>query len=284
MEAVEPLIVRLEKETGPRVTDEIHSALCKITRDDLGRNPSHWRTWWEKEKANTPNGLPQRPEEKKDPKDGKPNPDDRYAAPKYYGVEIFSNRIGYVIDTSQSMAVLFSPDPAAAKVLSREYTGFDKLTICKEEIAQSLRSLDPRSHFSIVSFGTSIREFKARPVPASPSNIDSAIGFMKSLPASGETNYYDSLRKVLDLGEEPDTNANFRATPDTITFLTDGRPTKGEMLDADTLLEWYTGLNRYARVKTHTITFGLIGIDMPLLRNMAEKNGGVFLIVPEKKP
>ena len=67
----------------------------------------------------------------------------------------------------------------------------------------------------------------------------------------------------------------------TITFLTDGVPTKGDIVDGDTLLEWYTGLNRYARVKTHTITFGNIGVDDRLLRLMAERNGGKFIQVPE---
>jgi hypothetical protein len=53
------------------------------------------------------------------------------------------------------------------------------------------------------------------------------------------------------------------------------------MTDGDTLLEWYTGLNRYARVKTHTITFGVIGIDQRLLQGMAERNGGKFTLVLE---
>ena len=76
---------------------------------------------------------------------------------------------------------------------------------------------------------------------------------------------------------------HYTGTPDTITFLTDGEPTKGAITDGDTLVEWYTGLNRYARVVTHTVTFGTIGIDMPLLHRLAEQNGGKFTLVPELK-
>ena len=94
---------------------------------------------------------------------------------------------------------------------------------------------------------------------------------------------YDALKAALDIGAEPDTNPNLKATPDTITFLTDGVPTKGDMQDGDTLLEWYTGLNRYSRVKTHTITFGDIGIDRQLLQNLAGRNGGTYIEVPEDK-
>jgi hypothetical protein len=104
-----------------------------------------------------------------------------------------------------------------------------------------------------------------------------------ALVAAGETNYYDALKTALDIGAEPDTNANFRSTPDTITFLTDGQPTKGDILDGDVLLEWYSDLNRYARVRTHTITFGTIEVDTKLLAAMAERNDGRFTLVPERK-
>jgi hypothetical protein len=104
---------------------------------------------------------------------------------------------------------------------------------------------------------------------------------MKALQGVGETNYYDALKAALDIGDEPDINPNLKATPDTITFLTDGVPTKGDVVDGDTLLEWYTGLNRYARVKTHTITFGDIGIDRKLLQGLATRNGGKYTEVPE---
>ncbi|MCG3133782.1 MAG: hypothetical protein HMLKMBBP_01039 [Planctomycetes bacterium] len=283
MEAVDALIERMEKEQG-RVREDIRTALKRITNDDLGLNPENWRKMWEREKANAPGGMPRRPADKPTTGEAPAKPkDDRYAAPPaYYGVEIYSNRVGFVADTSMSMATLFVPDPAAAKALSREYSGYDKITICKDEIAQALKSLDDRAYFTLVTFGTTVRAFKNQPVPATPGNVDSAIGFLKSIPANGETNYYDALKITLDIGDEPDTNPNFRATPDTITFLTDGEPTKGDMTDGDTLVEWYTGLNRYARITTHTITFGNIGIDMPLLHALAERNGGKFVLVPEK--
>ena len=291
MEAVEVLVTRMEKETG-RVNDAIYEALKKITRDDLGRKSENWRKWWTREKDNHPGGLPPRPDapdETKKPKGPDPNAKGTTSdggPPPYFGVELYSSRIAFICDTSESMLTLFTPDPVAARALSREYVGRDKLTICKQEIEQALRSLDVRAHFNVITFGTQIRSFKQNPVQASPGNIDAAVGFLQTIPGEGETNYYDALKAALDIGADPDASPDFKATPDTITFLTDGEPTKGDIVDADTLLEWYTGLNRYARVKTHTITFGLLNVDMPLLRGIAERNGGKFTIVPEmrKKP
>ena len=287
MEGVEALVGRMEKETG-RVADEMYEALKKISRDDLGRKPENWRKWWDTEKKNANGALPKRPDAKEDkpkpPVDQKGVTRDTGPAP-FFDVEIYSSRIAFVCDMSESMTLLFTPDPSAAKALSRDYEGRDKLTILKEEVGQALGSLDPRAHFNVVAFGTRIRSFEKNPVPATKGNVDSAIGFLKSIVGEGETNYYDALKAALDIGDEPDTNANFKATPDTITFLTDGQPTQGDIVDADVLLEWYTGLNRYARVKTHTITFGLVNVDIPLLKGMAERNGGKFTIIPEaKKP
>ncbi len=289
MESVDPLIVRMEQESG-RVRDDIYAALKRITRDDLGRNPENWRKWWDSAKASSPGGgLPGRPalpDETKKPKG--PDPNDpratRDSAPApYFGVEIYSNRVAFVLDTTETMLTLFNPDPTGPQALARAYVGRDKLTICKEEIAQALGGLDPRSHFNIITFGMQIRPYKQNPVPASKGNVDDAIGFLRSLAGAGRTNYYGALKAALDIGDEPDTDANFRATPDVVTFLTDGMPNEGDIIDADTLLEWYTGLNRYSRVKTHTITFGLVNTDVPLLRGMADRNWGKFTIVPELK-
>jgi HEAT repeat protein len=287
MEGVEPLLERMETEPTGRIADEIFAALRKISRDDLGRKPENWRRWWHHEKASASGGLPQRPKASADRRDAAPAEDahathDGAPAP-YFGMEIYSNRVAFVCDSSESMLEMFTPDPAAAKALSRQYVGHTKLSICKEEVAQALSGLDPRAYFNIISFGTQIRPFKETPIQASPGNVAEAKRFLQGMRGYGETNYYDALKAALDIGDEPDTNPSFRPTPDTITFLTDGEPTKGDILDADVILEWFTGLNRYARVKTHTITFGLVGVDLPLLRGMADRNGGRFTLVPEQK-
>src|SRR2546429_188957 len=106
------------------------------------------------------------------------------------------------------MTELFTPDPVATKALLRDYSGRDKLEICKQEVGQALGGLDPRAHFNIVTFGTAIRSFKGNPVPASPANVSDAKTFLANLVGAGETNYYDALKAALDLGDKPDTNAD----------------------------------------------------------------------------
>jgi hypothetical protein len=283
MEAVEPLIARMDVEKG-RLREDVYDALKKISRDDLGRRPENWRKWWEKEKANSPNALPTRPPQSEPSKKVRTDPDDPHAThdavPPYFGIEIYSNRVAFVLDVSESMLERFEPEPKAAQALGFAAGARPKLSICKEEVKKALAALDPRAHFDVVAFGTLVRPFRPEPVPASPGNVAAAGEFLESLTGAGETNYYDALKAALEVGEKPDVEPDLKPTADTITFLTDGEPTKGDILDADVILEWYAGLDRYARIRTHTITFGTIDVDVPLLRALAERGGGRFTLVP----
>ncbi len=149
-------------------------------------------------------------------------------------------------------------------------------------------ALDGRSHFMVVTFGTRIRSYERNPVAATPRNVKSAVAFLGTIPAEGETNDYDPLQAALDLGDrgddgdEPHDSPSFRDTPDTISFLTDGEPTAGAVTDADTLAEWYAGLNGYARGKTNTITSGLNRVGQELQQRIAKDNWGTYTPVPER--
>jgi hypothetical protein len=281
MEAVEPLIARMEIDSG-RLRRDLQDALKAITRDDLGEKPELWREWWEKQKAASGGELPGRPDA---PVTGEvaEEPESRYAEAEYFGIELFGSRVAFVLDTSGSMELRFKPDTKGMKRRGRTLRGTNKIDICKAEIAATLQTLDGRSHFNLISFGDRVKAWKGGVVKASPENVADAISWLKNRPAAGETNYYDALRTVLELGDRPDASPNFRDTPDTITFLTDGMPTRGEITDSKTLLGWYTRLNRYSRVTTHVIAFGDKGLEIELLRNLATQNYGTFVHVPGRK-
>ncbi len=278
MEGVEPLLARMEVEQG-RLRKDIQTALAAITHDDLGEKPEFWRDWWERQKVANGGRIPGRPTTAAPPAEPRENPDDRYAKPEYFGIDLFANRVAFVLDTSGSMDLRFVADAGGTKRRGRVLRGATKIEMCKSEIAESLKTLDPRSHFTLVSFSDGVKTWKDDPVVASAQNVESATDWLRNLPAAGETNYYDALRTVLDLGERPDSSPAFRDTPDTITFLTDGMPTRGALTDSKTLLSWFTNLNRYARVTTHVVAFGDKGLEVEFLRALAERNYGTFVHV-----
>jgi HEAT repeat protein len=293
--AVEPLISRMEIESG-RIRKDIRDALKKITRDDLGNNPKHWRDWWDKEKdrhgGKPPPGAP--------PEKEAPKGRHEYATPTYYGLRVFSQGLGYVLDTSKSMIIEIKLDPAWLKKHRRDYLPEGKkFHLAKREIEASLRALDPRVRFNLYFFRTGASVWKNNLLPASPSNVNSAVNRItaeeprpprRSRPGERiaptahlyQTNYVDVFRLVFGVkrGTNPATLAD---TPDTIYFLTDGKPTAGDIRDPDTLLSWFAERNQFARLKVNVITFGHQESNPEFLRGLAEGNGGAFVEIPAVK-
>ncbi len=287
MAAVEPLIARMEIESG-RIRQDIRKALKQITRDDLGNNPVHWRNWWEKEKERVGGGLPERGAKPKEP----PKGEIRYGnEPTYYGLQVFSQGIGYVLDASSSMASTIKIDPTWIRKQRRKYPpAAAKARLARNEIEASMRSLDPRVRFNLYFFRSTAYTWKKDMVPATQSNVNSAANRLASEEPRGsatgtgfQTNYVDVFRLVLDVKKGKDLTGNFGDTPDTIFFLTDGEPTAGDMTDADVLASWFRELNRFARVKVNVITFGNLGVDAEFLKRLATENGGKFVQVPDAR-
>ncbi|MHC4923424.1 MAG: HEAT repeat domain-containing protein [Planctomycetota bacterium] len=286
MTGVGPLITRMTTEAG-RIRKDCHNALKAITADDLGQNPEYWAKWWKREREKVGGGIPEGPKEEPDTS----YDEERYGLkrPPNYGLRVFSDRVGYVLDISNSMFTLFEPDEQAVKRLRRTYKGATKFDISKEEIVQSVQSLDPRARFTICVFSNKPRFMSKKLVAATPDKHKKAASFLRSCrggQGSGGpqmTNFYDAFRAILDLPKGHMPPPGFRDTPDTMFFLTDGAPTLGEIIEADEILSWFNGLNRYARIKVHVVAYGTMGIDLPFLRNLATNNRGEFIHLPESK-
>ncbi|MEN8149022.1 MAG: HEAT repeat domain-containing protein [Planctomycetota bacterium] len=284
MDAVEPLIARMEIESG-RVREDIHAALKAITRDDLGRKPEYWRDWWEKEKARNPGRLPERGKGPKGASKGAKG----YDTPTYYGLRVYSRGIGYVIDTSGSMAYVIRLDGAWLKRQNRSYpTEAAKHALARQEVEASLRKLDPRTKFNVYFFRTVVSSLSGKMLAATPANVDKALRridtevprFDTGQGAAYRTNYVDVFRKLLSVKSGALPPPGFSGAPDTIFFLTDGKPTAGDITQPDALRSWFREMNRFERIRVHVITFGSTEIDPVFLGGLATDNGGVFVQVP----
>jgi hypothetical protein len=281
MEAVDAMVSRLSTETA-RVADAFRDALIAITGEDLGSRPANWLEWWKRERPRAAERGGFLPPTKPPKKDG------RYAEdppPTYHGVELWSARIGFVLDVSKSTDRAFQPpEELAPRLLGGKPTGTIQ-TACQGEIAATLRSLDSRTQIAMWVFSDAVLKWNAGAlVPATPGNVDSAIGFVRGRSPAGETNFHAALRAALGYDETDPWATRLPGGPDTVTFLTDGSPTVGEITEPEVVLNWATELNRYARVKLHTVAMGALGVDEPLLERLATRNGGVFRQVRESHP
>ncbi len=279
-EALDALIDRFNKEGG-RLYRELYAALKVIARDDLGKNPETWRKWWDTQKAEH-GGLGPQPEKRAELGDeyGKPEPpgpDD----PGYYGQRIFSHSVGFVLDTSGSMKTTIHIPEVAAKGLGNLPQSGTRFDLAKQVLTEALQKLDPQVRFNLVFFSTDVRPWKKRLMPATPGNVSAAIGAVKAQQADGETNIHGALLAALGLLDKPTIEADLDPIPDTVYFLTDGSPTRGEITQSETLLAWFASLNRFAKVELHVIAMGNLGVDLPFLERLAKAGDGTFTHVPE---
>jgi len=275
-DAVEPLIDRLDGEGG-RLKKEIHAALQAVSHENFGENPQTWRTWWKKQK---PQGIP--------PELPPVNPDDaRYAKPKpirpedptYYGKRIFSQSLLFVIDLSLSMNTFIKVPEEAQKRLGTLASG-QRIAVAKEAARSAIAKLDDRARFNVVFFSTKVNPWQKGLVVAGGMK-EAALSAIQAAALEDETNIFGALRAAVGLHERSTLTAELDPIPDTIYFMTDGTPTRGEITDTETILSWMRDVNRFAKVELNVIAMGNMGVDLDFLRKLAEENHGEFTHVPD---
>jgi hypothetical protein len=278
-DAVTPLIDRLEQEGG-RVRKEIVAALKAVTHDDLGENVASWRDWWKKQKSRgiqKPPDTPVNPEDERYAKPKPPKPDEA----AYYGRRIFSQSMLFVLDVSKSMDTRIDVEPEAAAKLGGLPNGA-RIMIAKQAAIQAIHKLDPRARFNIVFFSTLVKPWKDDLVTAG-SMKEAAIAAIQQQPLEDETNIHGALKAAVGLHGRNTASGTLGTIPDTIYFLTDGTPTRGEMTDVETILSWMRDVNRFAKVELHVIAMGSLGVDIEFLQRLATENNGEFIHIPDSK-
>jgi hypothetical protein len=281
MSTVEDLLACMERSSG-RVREECYEALKRVTRDDLGRSPEHWRKWWNREKQRA-GGIPAQPPApvRRDDPDRPTTTRDDGDDPTYYGIRVFSDRVGYVLDISKSMTTTFRPTADLQRRLRRAAAARPRIEFARDELIESVRSLDPRASFRLWTFHDVVTAWKPTPTVASATGKARAIAFIQRLALGEATNYYDAFRTVFGLPEKGSPRDRFRSTPDTVFFLTDGQPTVGEITETEELLSWFREENRFAMLRCHVIAFGDKNLDFRFLTTLARETGGDFVHLKE---
>ena len=278
-DAIDPLIEALEAHSG-RLAAEIHAALKAVSRETFGPVASTWRTWW---KGQKPRGIP---------KDLPPsdNPvDDRYAPPKkkggpeeatYYGRRVISSRIVFVMDISSSMTTLMTPPEGVTKEVGFLEPG-PRIEIAKRRLSEAIEKLPDRTKLNLVFFSSDARLWKPSMVGVG-SNRKAAIDAVRAATPDGETNIFAALKAAFGLYGKSLASLDLDEAPDTIYFLTDGEPTRGELTDRPDLLGWVRQVNGYVKAQIHVIAMGNMNIDLEFLDRLAMENGGETILLPDR--
>ncbi len=147
----------------------------------------------------------------------------RYAQKDYYGLEIASDRLVFVLDKSESMY----------------YGLFDGVI---EEVRAHLEGAGPTTKFAVVEFDEKATAWKGSFEPVNASTIDEATRFLQRSLPYGPTNIIDALRMAIAMEEV-----------DALVLLSDGLPNRGTPSTPAAILAELSKTNRYARVAMHTV-------------------------------
>lgn len=303
-DAIGPLIGLLERADTGKLLEEIWPTLVAITDEPFSGDVAIWRGWWDRVSASGAYKMLS-DEEVAKRKAARQQANAQYHAPKtettFMGVETSSRNIVFVIDVSGSMEELVVNRDSFRE---RGFTNFQKLEVVKEELKRSVETLGDNVRFNIHAFATQVHPWKDRLMPANALNKKSAIAWIADLkPIGGEqaaarassglrnssgledgrTNAFAGLLAGLGVDQDPKKRGPMTAAAandlegegDTMFFLTDGRPTVGEIVDTEDILVQVRELNRFRKVTIHTIAIG--DFTSSFLKQLAEQNGGVFV-------
>jgi hypothetical protein len=267
------MIERMETEIG-RVQEDMAGALKKLTGLSFGMNYLVWKDWWDRNKTS----FEKPPEGASGGSDSPPKPAGGTSAniPTYYGIRIFSSHIVFILDVSNSMQDNITR-AATYTFGEKKYDTNTKIGIAKQELCDAIGSLDPRTRFNMIFFGTDIWQWKEHPIEASESNKKTAIGLIKGKEHMGETNYYDSFKKMFGIEGVDKFDHRFLSNVDTAFFLTDGLPSSGEITKPPELYSWFRERNKFAKIRLHVIALGSGNVDVDFLKKMAKESDGKFV-------
>lgn len=251
--------------------------LASLTGKDFG-TAQDWKGWWDANK------------DKFDPAQVTVDPNKPVGetvsrgAPEFFDTTVLSKKCVFILDVSGSMAIKDSrPETGGGrgKPVTPKEPGYGevpnermRMWRLKEAMVKLLKDLPADTQFTILTFGSSVRDWQRDLVPASAKNKEDATAFAESMNPEGFTVTDEALRAAFDVGGEPNT----------FYLFSDGIPQRGkkadgtpDYIDRQEIIEEVAQLNRVRKVKLFTIGVG--EADASFMRQLAVANGGKFVQV-----
>ncbi len=261
---------------------EARNALVALTGHDFD-SIEEWRLFWKENEATLD---PARLDE--EGRTGLERKKPERELPLFFGKEVVSRRVIFVVDISGSMTMWDPGGEEGGKGSSWEHR--QRIVRTKRQLTATLQRLATDAHFNVIAFHDSVRRFQKQMVPATGEWKGAAAQFVSKLDANSATHTDEALEAALS-----DPNV------DTILLLSDGAPMRTDGAKADTLipriLKRVRHLNRLRRVLIST--FGFEGRSewppgskyagqpredpgpmVEFLKRLAAENGGTYTPIP----
>ncbi|MEE9126749.1 MAG: HEAT repeat domain-containing protein, partial [Planctomycetota bacterium] len=193
-DSVRLLVQRLASEKG-RMARIIADALWALTGQPFGDSVLKWQGWWKDkgDKFKVVSEVELAGAEKQ--RELKRLKQRTRTKAEFFGIQIISTRVIFIIDTSGSMT-----DPVHGRYVGKRQA--TRIDVAKEELSQSIKALDQNSLFNIYAFSFGIGRWLKSGIAASSKHTrKAALTWVERLGAGGPTNLYDTLKLAF---EDPD--------------------------------------------------------------------------------
>jgi hypothetical protein len=200
---------------------EVRKVLYKLTGKDYEKSED-WKKFWDELS---------RKQVEKDVEDGKITQEDvsegdlttslgKKAPPKFFGTEVRSNNVIFVMDTSGSM-LADNNNPKARPRLGQKSPPSARIEMVKRELVKVIQELDKGAMFNIITFNSGVSVWKKGGlVKANATNRAAAVQYVQNFRAAGVTFTDAAIKKAFE-----DKKA------DSMFLLTDGAPTHSMLKD-----------------------------------------------------
>ncbi|MGE3172855.1 MAG: hypothetical protein AB7O97_09515 [Planctomycetota bacterium] len=297
-QVLEPLVARLDVETGP-LRERLLDALVVLTAQHPGDAGASWRAWLAAEGASFLDGTRRlgggdAALRRRAPAAG------GTAAGTYFGLPQDGSTLLYVVDRSLSMRQAGPRRGAGTTAGGRSADGESRWQYSLDELRQGIGRLRPEQRFQVMAFANRVLVWAEQPQPATAANVEAAVAWLDGLGLEYETNAYDALELSFVLAGRGARDRYYPGEIDTIFFLTDGEPTRpteqGRLRGGDAyddpaqVLAAVRRWNPLGRVTIHTIGISLTATGRrarnggrapanarQFLRDLALQNGGTFV-------
>jgi len=279
---VPALIEAMGQETQERLKIDILKLLITLTGKNMGLAIEDWRKWWEI-------ARPKFEFVKGGAKGQRVTMGKAYDL-NYFGIEVLSKRLDFVVDISGSMreqmdvyiltdeekrkqmSGLTQSVPSKEEIERRKKKGkktkMQKIAVLRKELARVITALSADTMINIIPFDANYKPWQKKLQPLAGAGRGRALRFVAGLQNGSGTNVFDSLEFALK-----DRNV------DTIFLLTDGKPTRGRITDTGAIIREVNLLNRVRGVTINCIGFGGDKNALKFLEDLARENGGEYRFV-----
>lgn len=251
------------RERSPILRDSAHSVLQSLTGTLIpAGDVTGWRAFWERERS----GFAVQPRvERRRGADA--------TTTGFFGIPVRGSRIAFVIDVSGSMNAELAPFPVEGTSTAGSGPPATRLQWAKRELMQAVEGLPADARFTVIVFSSAVHRWNEQLVSPTSDTRRALSAMLGGLSANGATNLWGAIDEAFAVSATAYGTIDDDAV-DELFLLTDGMPSAGELTDTDAIAEAVAAANRYRRARVHAVS---LGSNSPLLRRLAEENGGTFV-------